>query len=167
MQAVANGHRAPTAAAPTAQAVAAVCAASTPQAPAVPSTSAPASQTAAADTASLKRQADAQMVEPAAKRVKADSAGPSGAAQQTEVDSNGQGRPDWLQDSRTVAKFVFQAADQVPQATSVQMLRESFGGPKAGIRNFSYTAVRLAFSIRFAMNADEQFSVLTVICKIA
>ena len=68
---------------------------------------------------------------PAAKRARAESAG--------SLD-----KPDWLEELNTVAKFIFREAGKVPPATGLQMLRDSFGGPQAGLRNLDYKQVSMA-----------------------
>ncbi len=154
-QAAANGHRAPVSGASAPQAAASSAAATAPAsaaAPAVAPTVAaePATAAGAMDTAipssgpvadatdAQKRHADAQLAEPSAKRAKAEANGAQTALPAAAIV---QDKPDWLGEPDTVAKFTFQLADNMPQASSVQMLRDSFGGAKAGVRNFDYRAV--------------------------
>lgn len=142
VQAQANGH-APPAAAP-AQAAAAVpvamaAEAAAPKAAVADAAAAPPSDTAPTATVSSnieshKRQADGDVEGPSAKRAKSEATDPLN-------------RPEWLEELNTVAKFTFLEAGKVPQATGLQMLRDSFGGPKAGLRNLNYSQVSLCLCV--------------------
>ena len=162
VQAAANGHRAPVSGASASVPAASAAAVSAPQAasaaaptPAVPAAdpssaaAGPASTAMAIDPSApaadadaqgpSKRQADALMEEPSSKRSKTEA---SGAESGLPAAAAVQDKPDWSEEPSTVAKFVFQQADKFPQASSLQMLRDSFGGPKAGVKNLDYKMVR-------------------------
>ncbi|KAK9864880.1 hypothetical protein WJX84_000278 [Apatococcus fuscideae] len=63
-------------------------------------------------------------------------------------------KADWLEELNTVAKFNFREASKVPQAAGLQMLRDSFGGPKAGLRNLNYLQGHAEGHVRFNSEAE-------------
>ena len=97
---------------------------------AAPPSSAAPTATVPSNMESHKRQADGDVEGPSAKRSKSEATDPLN-------------RPEWLEELNTVAKFTFLEAGKVPQATGLQMVRDSFGGSKAGLRNLNYTQVSL------------------------
>ncbi|KAK9841394.1 hypothetical protein WJX74_005063 [Apatococcus lobatus] len=153
-KAQANGHAPPTAAAaapPPAQAAAAasVTAAAQPAVPALvraaaaagPSSTAAPAAAIPSGTEEHKRQADGDVEGPAAKRARSEA-----------IDSLE--KADWLEELNTVAKFNFREASKVPQAAGLQMLRDSFGGPKAGLRNLNYLQGHAEGHVRFNSEAE-------------